>query len=95
MSEYERESDNVDVICPYCGHRYQFESECFDDNERTEVCDKCGKVYWLSNEVVLENYTWPDCELNGDEHQFVKIIATGGMPCFYCNVCGSIKKGGR
>jgi hypothetical protein len=91
MSKYERESDDVDVICPYCGHRYQFEIEGFNEDERTEVCYKCGKKYWLSNEVVVENHTHPDCGLNGDEHQFVKIIATGGRPCFHCNVCGANK----
>lgn len=53
----EEQSDDCHVICPYCGNKYQAESEDFSENEREEECHKCGKTYLLHSEFYVTHYT--------------------------------------
>ena len=87
MSEYTDQSDDNHVICPYCGHSYQPESEDYDTDEREENCEECGKNYYLSQEFSVTHNTQPDCKLNGDEHDY-KPIDLNGKKVPLCTVCG-------
>ena len=36
------EMDDDNVVCPYCGAKYQAEAEDFSDDEREEECAECA-----------------------------------------------------
>ncbi len=60
----EEQSDDCNVICPYCLNAYQAESEDYDENEREEECGKCGKTYLVSQSFSVTHHTRPS-ELEG------------------------------
>ena len=51
--------DSVDAICPYCGHRYQVESEDYDEFDRDEACEGCGKTYTICQSFEVSTHTRP------------------------------------
>lgn len=55
----EPQSDDCDVICPYCGADYQAEAEDFSETEREEECFKCKRVYVVYQEFVVTHHTRP------------------------------------
>jgi len=55
----EPQSDSSDIICPYCLHSYQAESEDYNEHEREEECDKCGKPFLLYDEFTVTHHTRP------------------------------------
>lgn len=60
MSELpEEQFDDCYVICPYCGNKYQAESEDFSETERDEECYNCGKTYLMHSEFSVTHYTRP------------------------------------
>jgi HD superfamily phosphohydrolase len=55
----ESQMDSCNVICPYCLHEYQAECEDFNENEREEECENCGKTYLLYQEFDVTHHTRP------------------------------------
>ena len=51
------QSDDCNVICPYCLKSYQAEAEDFSENEREETCFHCKRVYILHDEATVTHYT--------------------------------------
>jgi hypothetical protein len=58
----EGQSDSCDVICPYCDARYQAEAEDFNEKQRDEECQECGKTYILWQEFDVTHRTEPKQE---------------------------------
>ena len=88
MSKFEDQIDSNDAICPYCIHRYQVESEDYDEDQREEYCENCGKSYWLSQSFTVTHETCPDCSLNGMEHHFEEKPLSNGKKAKFCTECG-------
>ena len=88
MSEFTDEIDGCDVICPYCGNKYQREGEDYDQDSRVEECEECGKKYRTHDSFSVEHHTEPDCTLNGEDHQYEK---SDGHEAWFCEVCGDCK----
>jgi hypothetical protein len=86
-SKYEDQADDNIVICPYCMAEYQPESEDFDEDTRAEECEDCGKKFYLHQSFSVTHHTRPDCELNGDTHQFERVKLTDGREADFCTVC--------
>ena len=59
MSTPEEQSDDCNVICPYCQASYQAEAECFSEDEREEECFSCKRTYILHDECTITHYTRP------------------------------------
>jgi hypothetical protein len=87
MSEFRDQIDSSNSICPYCEASYQVEGEDYSENEQIIECDECGKKYYLSQDFSVDHCTQPDCELNGDKHQY-KWRDTKRGGAFFCKVCG-------
>jgi hypothetical protein len=51
------ESDNCNVICPYCQSTYQAEAEDYSEEEREEECRKCGNTFILWEEFEVTHNT--------------------------------------
>ena len=58
-SQGERQSDELNVICPYCLYAYQAEAADYDEHERTERCSKCERDFLLHDEMSVTHYTRP------------------------------------
>ncbi len=87
MSKYEDQTDPNNSICPYCGGKYQVESEDYSEYEQEIICEECGKKYFLVQDISVFHDSRPDCSLNGDSHEYepghnkhVKI----------CKICGHV-----
>lgn len=89
-SIYNDEIDSSDCICPYCGYRYQVESEDFSEDGRVEECGECGKKFHHSQSFSVDTCTEPDCKLNGDEHAWVAVDLQECMHDF-CSMCGKCR----
>lgn len=87
MSEYEDQIDSSDSICPYCEDSYQVEAEDYSENTQTIECDNCGNKYYLSQPFSVDHCTEPDCELNGNKHDY-EWKETSSGDAYFCNVCG-------
>lgn len=62
MSAPESQSDDCNVICPYCLSSYQAEAEDYNDRERDETCFKCKRVYTVWQEFEVTHHTQPKPE---------------------------------
>ncbi len=85
MIKYKSHSHSTNAICPYCGSSYQVESEDCAFEARVELCDDCEKYYLLESFVDVTHRTSPNCELNGDDHDWEE-KATHKV----CRVCGKV-----
>ena len=90
MSKYEEMLDKCNRICPYCGESYQVESEDYSEDPREEECDECGKKYYGYESFSIYCHAKPDCELNGDKHDWKPLQVTDGYHDF-CYVCGKCR----
>ena len=90
--EFDEMTDDNDAICPYCGDRYQVESEDYTEDDREEKCDGCGKKYWLHEHFSVSHETRPDCALNGQQHKYEEVAFKSGNSAFFCTVCGHCAK---
>ena len=88
MSTYDDTYNDNDVECPYCKHKYQPESEDYDVEERSEECEECGKKYYLSQSFSISHTTQPDCELNGQRHDYEMVTLRDDTKHPLCAVCG-------
>jgi uncharacterized Zn-finger protein len=92
--KYDYQIDDNDAICPYCGARYQVECEDYSEDSREDECGECGKKYRLSQSFSVTHHTYPDCELNGEHHQFEQMKLSNGKEadfCTVCNMCRSLR----
>lgn len=87
MKVEERTDDN-DSICPYCGESYQVEGEDYSEDSQEIECGECGKKYWLQTTFSISHTSTPDCELNGEEHQY--LLNEAGT-AYFCSVCEKCK----
>ena len=53
----ESRSDDLNIICPYCGDEYQAEGEDYSEDEIEETCDNCGKEYIRWTEFSVTHHT--------------------------------------
>ena len=68
-------SDDANVICPYCKYEYQPEAEDYSEDTREEECHKCGKKFWVWQAFSVDHHSKPDCELNGEQHEWDAVSA--------------------
>jgi len=90
MSKYEEQYDGSDSICPYCKHSYQVESEDYSEESQEIQCDECGKKYYLHQYFSISHHSTPDCELNGEKHQF-ELIGLKNGSAYFCKICDKCK----
>ena len=72
--------------CPYCGHTHQPESETYSENSWVETCEECDKQYHANDSVSVTHYAEPDCELNGEAHDW-QDKAVRGRKHPFCTKC--------
>lgn len=53
------QSDSCDAICPYCGAKYQVESEDYKEFDREDECYECGKTYIICQSFEVTTHTRP------------------------------------
>ena len=86
----EQTFDDCHRKCPYCGHTHQPEMESFSEDSREETCENCGKSYHAHDSFSVTHYATPDCELNGEAHDWQDKYVRGGSKhpfCSKCNMC--------
>jgi hypothetical protein len=91
MSEFEDTSDDQNRICPYCGYSYQPESEDHSPDRRVETCGGCDKRYYAEDEFSVEFKASPDCELNGEPHDWQDVDLRDGRKHPFCAKCDKCK----
>jgi len=69
-AQFRSASDDGLVICPYCKHSYQPESEDYSEDTREQECSECEKKFWLHQNFSVSHVVKPDCELNGEQHKW-------------------------
>ena len=85
-SKYDDQYDDNNVVCPYCGEKYQPEGEDYSEDTREEECYECGKTYWVNQSFSVTHVTEPDCGLNGEDHQWEQ--ESNGVNTFnHCVIC--------
>jgi hypothetical protein len=83
----ERTFDDSVRKCPYCEHAYQPESETYSEDSRVEECEGCGKNYHAKDSFSVTHYAEPDCELNGEVHDWQDKCVRGGRKHPFCTKC--------
>lgn len=90
VSKYEDQYDEDATICPYCGEGHQPEAETWDEEAREEECGECGRRYLVHQSFSVCHITKPDCEINGEEHQWG---SKDGYPDHkWCKICGKCER---
>ena len=87
MSKYENQiGDEQDgAVCPYCKTTHHIEGEDYSEDVSKIECS-CGKSFYCSQQINIQHDSYPNCELNGEEHQYEAF----GKGCFRCIVCGEV-----
>lgn len=70
MTKVGRTENLCDRVCPYCNYAYQVDSGSYNSESRVSECDNCGKKYHAHDECMWMHHAEPDCELNGEQHEF-------------------------
>jgi len=89
--KYEETVNGCNRICPYCGFSYQVEGEDYSENMREEKCDECGKKFYAQESFTVDHYATPNCELNGEAHQWEPFELRRGGHHDFCSVCGKCR----
>jgi hypothetical protein len=79
--------DDGERKCPYCSHGYQPEPCDYGEQWREEECERCGKSYHAHDSCTVTHYATPDCELNGDPHDWQDRAVGGGRLHPFCMKC--------
>ena len=92
MSKYKDHNDSTLSICPYCDNSFYVEGEDYNvDSSQVEECEECGKKYRRTTSVTVTHETSPNCELNGESHDYKRFGPDG----FYvCQICGDVSRTG-
>jgi len=85
-AQFRSSSDDDLVICPYCKHSYQPEAEDYSEDTREQECGECEKKFWLHQEITVSHCVKPDCELNGEQHQW-DFVDSKRRDYQSCDVC--------
>ena len=91
IEPFDEQSDDSEMICPYCKEAYQPEGEDYDDSGHIAECDDCGKKYHARQDFSVTHIATPDCELNGEEHQYSMHSLGGGREHPFCDKCSKCK----
>ena len=51
------QSDDRDIICPYCQNAWQAEAADYSDEETTRECDECGKEFIYYTQFDVAHHT--------------------------------------
>jgi ribosomal protein S14 len=81
-------SDSCNRICPYCQHSYQVETEDYSSDTRVEECSECGKKYHATDHFEVTHTATPDCELNGEPHDWTSNVR---HTFEFCRQCGTLR----
>ena len=75
--------------CPYCGATHQPEAETYSEDVREEECESCLRTYRIHDSFSVTHYATPDCELNGETHDWQdRQTRRGSHPfCMKCDKC--------
>ena len=92
MSEVEYTINDDEMECPYCGAKYQPEGEDYSEDERVEECGECGKKYKACQCFTVDHRAEPDCELNGESHQWKPEPLGDGRFHDFCSICGKCRQ---
>ena len=85
MSKYESQMGFEEgAICPYCKKINYVEYEDYSE-ELGEIKCNCGKIFCCSQQMNVQHDSYPDCELNGEEHQYRN-------EDIFCTICGKYVK---
>jgi len=100
MSEFSTNIDDENAICPYCKEEHYIDHEDFLDEDEESIinCDGCGKKFHHYTCYMIDQRTKPDCEINGDNHQYkTKELSTGENHgfCVVCGKCEPVKNWSR
>ncbi|MCK5613690.1 hypothetical protein KAR91_68125 [Candidatus Pacearchaeota archaeon] len=87
MSKFEDTMNNYDVECPYCHYTYYPEGEENDEERRIEECQNCDKRFYRHDEITVDHHTSPDCELNGEQHDYQPCELNDGSFHHFCETC--------
>jgi|SRR5699024_1172369 len=79
--------------CPYCGHKWHVEAEEYDERARAEECDECGKGFYAYENISVAHVARPDCELNGEEHEWETMGIGNGKTHLFCAKCSRCHPG--
>ena len=91
MPKFPEHMDGEEVICPYCKHSYQPESEDFTEDAWEQECEECGKFFYTHQSFIVYHHAIPDCELNGQVHDYQLVNLRDGKSHPFCTVCGKCK----
>jgi Zn ribbon nucleic-acid-binding protein len=61
--------------CPYCLHYTRLTAAECDEIRRVVDCVACGKKYYTSEIVYVSSETNPNCELNGETHDYPEDVS--------------------
>lgn len=89
-AQYDDQYDGSNRICPYCGYKYKVEAEEVSETTRVEDCENCGKKFYAQEVIDITHKSTPDCELNGQAHQWAPWNTEYG-PHDFCSVCAKCR----
>lgn len=90
-AKFQADRDDSVVRCPYCKYDYQPESEDYSEDTREDECSECGKKFWLHQVFTVDHCVNPDCELNGEQHQW-DTVSESHADYESCGVCDKWRK---
>lgn len=90
-AQFKADRDSDVVRCPYCKHEYQPEAEDYSEDMREQECYECEKKFWLHQDFTVDHCVKPDCELNGEPHQW-DVVSSKYPDYESCGVCDKWRK---
>ena len=92
MSKYE-DTYESEIECPYCSYQIPDSYELISiDDEATEIeCDECSMKFIAECRVTVDYIGKPDCELNGEKHDYKLHLLRNGNSANFCETCGQIE----
>jgi hypothetical protein len=76
------------ITCPYCGDE---RTDSWELGEEGEVeCYECGKMFRFTSDVRITYTSERDCELNGEEHEWVYVRDLSECIMESCSHCDQI-----
>jgi len=80
-----------EVVCPYCGLRYDCSDEFFGGNSNSAEaqCDNCRKYFKMERDFSVTYSTNGMCEKNKEDHEFKEHkMPSDGSLWEICQKCG-------
>ena len=71
--------------CPYCdAYDNDFDDYQSIEDEKKHQCASCNKTFWAEADVRVQYKSRPDCELNGEKHNFEQAAFIHWLTCSKC-----------